>query len=322
MKYRRLSAQGPVVSAIGFGCMGLSGWYGQVEESAAVAIIQRAVAEGMTLFDTADMYGRGHNELLLGMALKGQRHRVVLSTKCGLQWEGDSVRLRNDPEYIMQACNASLQRLGTDYIDIYHLHRVDQEIPIEPALQAMLSLLHAGKIRYIGLSEVGPETLIKAQEILGDKLVCLQSEYSLVNHHDAEKVLPACRRAGIGFIAHAPLARGLLGGDLQRGTDFRQQPTWDVRILSQQFDQDALDANLNFVEALTSIAHAKNCTVAQLALAWALCRGEDVVPIPGMTHIEHLTENLYALEISLSPEDLAGIEEAQSTYPIRGERLI
>lgn len=322
MKHRQLGKNGPKVSALGLGCMGMSVFYGPTDENMAIEVIHRAYEEGITLFDTADMYGNGANETLLGKAVKEFRKKVVLSTKCGIEFTGTEVKIHNSPDYIQKCCHASLKRLGTEVIDVYYLHRVNPIVPIEESMQAMQKLIKEGKILYVGLSEVDGKTLERAHKVLGEKLVALQSEYSLLNHHDPEIVLPTCRKLKISLVAHAPLGRGLLGGRLKDSRSFTQSSSFDVRSVSPQFQSEVFEHNLHFVDALAKIAKKKKCTVAQLCLAWLLAQGDDIIPIPGTKRMDYLQENLGALQVVLSQEDLAEIKQVIAKHPVKGQRLI
>jgi aryl-alcohol dehydrogenase-like predicted oxidoreductase len=321
MKQRQLGKKGPNVSALGLGCMGMSCFYGKKDESSGLRVIQKAYENGVTLFDTADMYGNGANEILLGKAIKKFRKEVIISTKCSIEFDGVTLRVHNSPHYIFKACDASLKRLGTEKIDLFYLHRFNREVPIEDSMGAMLELIKKGKILYVGLSEVDAETLKKAHRVLGDKLVALQSEYSILNHKDAEAILPVCRELGVSFVAFSPLGRGLLGGTLKDAKVFFDSDELDVRTLSPQFQSDTFSKNLLLVDALKAIVAKKNCTVSQLSLAWLLAQGEDVIPIPGTKRLEYLEENLKSLDVSLSSDDILEIEEAIHSFPVHGMRL-
>lgn len=301
--------------------MGMSAFYGPTDEKLAIQVIQKAYEDGITLFDTADMYGNGANEILLGKAVKSFRNKVHIATKCGIELKDMTVRIHNSPEYIRKACQASLKRLGMETIDLYYLHRYNPDIPIEESMQAMLELVNEGKILYVGLSEVDGEILKRAHRVLGDKLVALQSEYSILNFADAQAVLPTCRKLNISFVAFSPLGRGLLAGKLKNAQDFKNSETFDVRSIAPQFQPDVFAHNLHLVEGLTAIAKKKDCTPAQLSLAWLLAQGEDIIPIPGTKRMEYLKENLKALKVSLSPADLAAIDQVIIENPIKGIRL-
>lgn len=321
MKQRRLGKNGPQVSALGLGCMGMSGFYGEADEALAMRVIQRAYEEGVTFFDTADMYGNGANEVLLGKAIRNFRKKIVLATKCAIEFDGVSLKVHNSPQYIRKACDLSLKRLQTDVIDVFYLHRFNGEVPIEDSMQAMLELVKQGKILHVGLSEVDAETLKKVHDILGDGLVALQSEYSILNHKDAEAILPTCRELEMAFVAFSPLGRGLLSGKLKNADVFFNDKHLDVRSFSPQFQRDTFPNNLRLANALREIAEEKKCTPSQLSLAWLLSKGEDIIPIPGTKQMEYLLENLQALHVSLSDADLVAIDEVIASHPIQGVRL-
>lgn len=321
MKQRQLGENGPKVSALGLGCMGMTGFYGEADESLAINVIQKAYEEGITFFDTADMYGNGANEILLGKAVKNFRNKIVLATKCAIEFDGVTLKVHNSPEYILKACDASLKRLQTDVIDVFYLHRFSGEVSIENSMQAMIELINKGKIRHVGLSEVDAQTLKEAHAILGNKLVALQSEFSILNHKDVEAVLPTCRSLGISFVAFSPLGRGLLPGKQRNAEVFFNSKVLDVRSFSPQFQRDTFPHNLRLVDALQAIAEKKKCTTSQLSLAWLLSKGEDIIPIPGTKRIEYLMENLKAVDLSLSDSDLLAIDNAIQLNPIQGVRL-
>lgn len=321
MKQRQLGKNGPKVSALGLGCMGMTGFYGKPDESMALRVMQQAYDDGVTFFDTADMYGNGANETLLGKGIKTFRNKIIIATKCAIEFDGKTLKVHNSPEYIKSACEASLKRLNTDTIDLFYLHRFNGSTPIKDSMNAMLELIKKGKIRYVGLSEVNADILQEAYNTLGDKLVALQSEYSILNHTDAETVLPTCRKLGISFVAFSPLGRGLLAGKLKHNDTFSNGKDLDVRSMSPQFQPDTLPHNLHLVNALADIAKKKKCTTSQLSLAWLLAKGDDIIPIPGTKRLEYLSENLKALDISLSKSDLLTIDAAIKNNPVRGERL-
>lgn len=322
MQQRKLGKNGPLVSALGLGCMGLSCFYGPpVQESLALEAIQAAFDQGVTFFDTADMYGNGHNEILLGNAIASFRNKVVVATKCGIEFDGVSLKVHNTPEYIWKACDASLKRLQMDTIDLFFLHRVTKDVAIEESMSAMKTLIDKGKIRFVGLSEVDAQTLEGAHRVLGDKLVALQSEFSILNHKEAEEMLPTCRKLGISFIAFAPLGRGMLTGRLKDTNEFTQSGAFDLRTISPQFQPDTFLHNLHLVQALETIAQKKKCTTSQLALAWLLAKGEDVIPIPGSGKIKNLMENLGAVQVNLTSNDMKDITLAMQANPVHGVRL-
>ena len=296
------------VSAMGLGCMGMSEFYGPADEAEAIATIHRALDLGVTLLDTADMYGPYTNEELVGRAIRGRRNQVVLATKCGIVRDPNDRALRGingRPEYIRTACDGSLHRLGVDHVDLYQLHRVDPQVPIEESVGAMGELVRAGKTRFIGLSEAGPETLRRAHAT--HPITSLQTEYSLWSRDPEEAILPACRELGIGFMPYSPLGRGFLSGRIRRFEDLAPD---DFRRYSPRLQGENFAKNLTLVARVEEIANAKGCTVAQLALAWVLAQGDDVVPIPGTKRRSYLEENLGALSVQLSAEDLARLDAA------------
>ncbi len=296
------------VSAIGLGCMGMSEFYGPADEAEAVATIHRALDLGVTLLDTADAYGPHTNEELVGRAVRERRDQVVLATKCGIVRDPNNRALRGingRPEYIRTACDGSLRRLGVDHVDLYQLHRVDPQVPIEESVGAMAELVRAGKTRFIGLSEVGPQTLRRAHAT--HPITSLQSEYSLWTRDPEEAVLATCRELGIGFMPYSPLGRGFLSGRIKRFEDLAPD---DFRRYSPRFQEENFAKNLALVARVEEIATAKACTPAQLALAWVLAQGEDIVPIPGTKRRQYLEENLGALNVRLSAEDLARLDAA------------
>jgi aryl-alcohol dehydrogenase-like predicted oxidoreductase len=296
------------VSAMGLGCMGMSEFYGPADEAEAIATIHRALDLGVTLLDTADMYGPYTNEELVGRAIRGRRNQVVLATKCGIVRDPNNRTLRGlngRPEYIRTACDGSLRRLGVDRIDLYQLHRVDPQVPIEESVGAMAELVRAGKTRFIGLSEAGPQTLRRAHAT--HPITSLQTEYSLWSRDPEEAILPTCRELGIGFMPYSPLGRGFLSGRIRRFEDLDAD---DFRRYSPRFQEENFAKNLALVARVEEIANAKGCTAAQLALAWVLAQGDDVVPIPGTKRRQYLEENLGALSVRLSAEDLARLDAA------------
>lgn len=321
MNYCKLGKNGPEVSVLGLGCMGLSEFYGPTDETTAIHVIHNAFQKGITFFDTADMYGKGANEILLGKAIKKFRDQIVIATKCGLEYVGDDMRINNSKSYIKNACEGSLQRLNVDVIDVYFLHRQNPQVAIEDSMETMLELLEEGKIRYIGLSEVSGETLKRAHEILGKHLVALQSEYSILNYRTAELVLSECRSLGIAFVAFCPLARGLLSGKIRDSKQFEESAVFDFRSIAPQFHEEALQQNLQLVDVLEKMAKQKNCTLAQLSLAWLLAQGNDIIPIPGTKRMDYLEENLGALDVNFSQQDLDTIRSFMKQFPVQGSRL-
>jgi len=306
MEQRRLGRNGPTVSAIGLGCMGMSEFYGPRDEAESIATIHRALELGVTFLDTADMYGPYTNEELVGRAIRGRRDRVVLATKFGIV-RGDDPRIRainGRPEYVRSACEGSLRRLGVDTIDLYYQHRVDPATPIEDTVGAMADLVRAGKIRWIGLSEAGPETLRRASAV--HPIAAVQTEYSLWSRDPEDGVLAACRELGIGFVAYSPLGRGFLTGQIRRFEDLAPD---DYRRLSPRFQGENFQKNLDLVRRVEEMAAEKRCRPSQLALAWVLAQGKDIVPIPGTKRRTYLEENVGALDVKLGPADLARLDE-------------
>jgi len=306
MEQRRLGRNGPSVSAIGLGCMGMSEFYGPGDEAESIATIHRALDLGVNFLDTADMYGPYTNEELVGRAIRGRREQVVLATKFGIV-RGDDPRARainGKPEYVRTSCEGSLKRLGVETIDLYYQHRVDPSTPIEDTVGAMADLVRAGKIRWIGLSEAGPETLRRASAV--HPIAAVQTEYSLWSRDPEAGVLAACRELGIGFVAYSPLGRGFLTGQIKRFEDLAAD---DYRRLSPRFQGDNFQKNLDLVRRVEEIAAAKRCRPSQLALAWVLAQGNDVVPIPGTKRRRYLEENVGALDVKLTREDLARLDE-------------
>jgi aryl-alcohol dehydrogenase-like predicted oxidoreductase len=308
MDTRRLGEQGPTVGAIGLGCMGMSEFYGSADEDEAIATIHRALELGVTLLDTADMYGPYKNEELVGRAIQGRPDQVVLATKFGIVRDpSDSSRrgISGRPEYVKQAIEGSLGRLGVDYVDLYYQHRVDPDTPIEETVGAMADLVRDGKVRYIGLSEAAPETIRRAHAV--HPLSALQTEYSLWSRDPEDEVLPTVRELGIGFVAYSPLGRGFLSGRFQSPDDLEEG---DFRRRNPRFQGENFQRNLELVERVREIAEEKGVTPAQLALAWVLAQGEDIVPIPGTTHRERVEENVAAVNVDLTEDDLERIEAA------------
>ncbi len=304
MEKRKLGSQGLEVSKLGLGCMGMSQFYGPRDDTESTATLERAIELGITFFDTADVYGVGHNEALVGKTLRKYRDRVVIATKFGNQLLPDGKRAINGrPEYVRAACDASLKRLGVDYIDLYYQHRVDKNVPIEETVGAMAELVRRGKVRYLGLSEASARTIRRAHA--EHPISALQSEYSLWSRDYEDDVIPTLRELKIGFVPFSPLGRGFLSGNL------RQLPADDMRRrISPRFEGENLDANLKVVERLKQIAANKNVTSSQLALAWVLAQGDDIAPIPGTKRRTYLEENIAAAAVKLTPADLARIEEA------------
>jgi aryl-alcohol dehydrogenase-like predicted oxidoreductase len=317
MRRRRLGPNGPEVSAIGLGCMTMSGVYGVREDADAMETLECALALGVDFLDTADVYGPFHNEELIGGFLRGRRDRVFLATKFGIARDVSTgaPRINGTPDYVRSAAEASLRRLQTDHIDLYYLHRVDPATPIEETVGAMAALVQAGKVLHIGLSEASAATLERACEV--HPVTALQSEYSLWTREPEDGVLTACRRLGVGFVPYSPLGRGFLTGTLSR---LDEMPDGDWRRGNPRFQGENFDANLALAAAIRDLASTKGCTPAQLALAWVLAQGEHIVPIPGTKRRSYLEQNVGALEVSLTPADLAAIGAAFPRNAAVGDR--
>jgi aryl-alcohol dehydrogenase-like predicted oxidoreductase len=317
MKTRKLGSQGLTVSELGLGCMGMSEFYGAVDETESIRTIHRALDLGVNLLDTADMYGKGANEQLVGKAIKDRRDRVVLATKFGIVRTDDS-RFRGisgSPEYVRSACDASLQRLGVDYIDLYYQHRVDPNVAIEETIGAMAELVQLGKVRYLGMSEAAAQTIRRAHAV--HPITALQSEYSLWQREPEDEILATIRSLGIGFVPYSPLGRGFLSGQITSPDDFAAD---DFRRNLPRFKGDNFDKNLQVVERVKEIAKEKNATPGQLALAWLLAQGEDIVPIPGTKRVSYLEENVAAADITLTKAELARIDEVSPLGVAAGDR--
>jgi aryl-alcohol dehydrogenase-like predicted oxidoreductase len=318
MQQRKLGNQGLAVSSIGLGCMGMSDFYGSFDDEESTATIHRALDLGVTLLDTSDMYGPHTNEQLVGAAIRGRRDEVVLATKFGIVRDpGDKsfAGINGRPDYVKSACEASLRRLGVDTIDLYYQHRVDPRTPIEDTVGAMADLVREGKIRYLGLSEASPGTLRRACKV--HPISALQTEYSLWSRDPEDEILAACRELGVGFVAYSPLGRGFLAGKFKQPEDMGED---DYRRFSPRFQGDNFQRNLDLVRHIEELAKEKNCTPGQLALAWVLAQGEDIVPIPGTRHCSHLEQNVAALGIELTGADLARIEEIAPPNVAAGAR--
>jgi len=317
MKYRKLGRSGLEVSALGLGCMGMSEFYVGSTEAESIATLQRCLDLGVSFLDTADIYGPFKNEELVGRAIRGRRKQVVLATKFGnvRGADGTFLGLNGRPEYVREACDASLKRLGTDYIDLYYQHRVDRTVPIEETVGAMAELVAAGKVRFLGLSEAAAATLYRAHRV--HPLAALQTEYSLWSRDPEDEVLPATRELGIGFVAYCPLGRGFLTGRFRRLEDI---PESDYRRNSPRFQGENFRKNLALVERVSEVAAEKGVKPGQLALAWVLAQGEAIVPIPGTTSRSHLEENVAALGITLSREDLERIDAVAPKGAAAGAR--
>jgi aryl-alcohol dehydrogenase-like predicted oxidoreductase len=308
MQTRTLGLKGPTVSALGLGCMGMSEFYGGRDDDESVATIHRALDLGVTFLDTSDAYGPHTNERLVGRAVADRRDQVLLATKFGIVRDPDDPTARGvngRPEYVRQAAEGSLQRLGVDHIDLYYQHRVDPDTPIEETIGAMAELVQEGKVRYLGMSEAGPETLRRANAV--HQITALQTEYSLWSRDPGDDILPTCRELGIGFVAYSPLGRGFLTGAIQSIDDLAQD---DYRRSSPRFQGENFDRNLELVGTIAGLAADKAVTPAQLALAWVLAQGEDIVPIPGTKRRARLEENVGAVDLELSDDELREIADA------------
>lgn len=326
MEKRELGRSGLRVSALGLGCMSMSEFYGEADESESIATIRRALDLGVDFLDTADMYGVGRNEELVGRAIRGRREGVVVATKFGIVRgpNGERRGISGKPAYVRQQCEASLRRLGVETIDLYYQHRVDPETPIEETVGAMAALVEEGKVRHLGLSEAAPETIRRAAKV--HPIAALQTEYSLWSRDPEDEILPLCRTLGIGFVAYSPIGRGFLSGQIRSPADLADD---DFRRFSPRFQGENFAKNLELVAKVGEIAEQKDATPSQLALAWVLAQGNDVVPIPGTTKRKHLEENVAAAEIFLSVDELARLDEiapkgvaAGARYPEENMRTV
>lgn len=305
MKTRKLGPSGPEVSAIGLGCMGMSAFYGGADEAQSTAVIHRALDLGVTLFDTAEMYGPHTNEVLLGKALKDRRNQAFIATKFGINYNADRSKLMVDgsPANVRRAIEGSLQRLGVDHVDLYYLHRVDPDTPIEETVGAMAELVTEGKVRFLGLSEASPETLRKAHAT--HPITALQTEYSLWSREPEDELFAVTRELGIGFVPYSPLGRGFLSGEIRSVDDLAPD---DFRRTNPRFMGENFQKNLDLVEAVKAIAADRGVTAAQLALSWVLAQGDDLIPIPGTRRVATLEQNVAAVDLALTPQDLARID--------------
>ncbi|KAI94952.1 aldo/keto reductase [Rhodomicrobium udaipurense JA643] len=317
MEKRKLGTQGLEVSALGLGCMGMSYAYGAGDDAESIAVIHHALDLGITLFDTAEMYGPFTNEVLVGKALKDRRDEAIIATKFGFVIEEGvrQYRVNGRPEHAKKVCDESLKRLGVDHIDLYYQHRVDSNVPIEETVGAMGDLVRAGKVRYIGLSEASPATLRRAHKEF--PISALQSEYSIWERGVEEEVLPTCRELGIGFVPYSPLGRGFLTGTAKRAEEY---PEGDFRRTQPRFEGENFDRNMKIVDAVKAIAKAQGAAPGQVALAWLLAQGPDIVPIPGTKRRKYLEENTDAAQLHLTADDLAALDEAAPRGAASGER--
>jgi len=317
MQTRKLGTQGLEVSMQGLGCMGMSEFYGERDDEESLATIHRALELGVNFLDTADMYGPFTNEVLVGRAIKGRREEVVLATKFGnVRGEnGERLGVRGDPEYVHQACDASLQRLGVEQIDLYYQHRVDPKVPIEETVGAMSELVEQGKVRYLGLSEAASDTVRRAHQV--HPISALQTEYSLWTRDVEDRILPTTRELGIGFVAYSPLGRGFLSGRFRSPEDI---PEDDFRRHNPRFQGENFERNLRIVDQVRELAEEKGVTAAQLALAWVHHQGDDIVPIPGTKRRKYLEENVAATEIKLTEDDLHRLDEVAPPGATAGDR--
>ena len=319
MDQRKLGRGGLTVSAMGLGCMGMSEFYGHAEEKGSIATIHRALDLGINFLDTSDMYGMGRNEELLRKAMGGRRGDFIVATKFGVMRDekGGFPGVCGRPDYVRSACEGSLRRLGTDIIDLYYQHRVDRDVPIEDTVGEMSRLVAEGKVRYLGMSEAGPETLRRASAV--HPISALQTEYSLWSRDPEDQVIPACRELGIGFVPYSPLGRAMLAGRIRSQEELAG--SGDARLQRfPRFQGENFDRNRLLVKGLADMAHRKGCTPGQLALAWVLAGGEDMVPIPGTTRVRHLEENAAALQVALSREDLDDLARLFPPGAAAGER--
>lgn len=319
MEQRKLGSQGLTVSKLGLGCMGLSDFYSSsaIADSQGIEVIHRALELGVTLFDTADMYGPFKNEELVGKALRGRRDQALIATKFGIlrSEQGDRLGVSGKPDYVRSAVEASLRRLGVDYIDLYYQHRVDPQVPIEDTVGAMAEQVKAGKVRYLGLSEAAADTLRRAHKV--HPISALQTEFSLWSREPLDELLPTCRELGVGFVAYSPLGRGFLAGRFKSNDELAAD---DFRRQSPRFQQENFARNMELLDRFRAIAAGNRCTPAQLALAWVMAQGEHIVPIPGTTHLERLEENVGAASVKLDAGTLADIDAVARQSATAGGR--